>query len=347
MANGEGTLERRILGRTGLEVTAMGFGAGGFSRAGMRDGVDHAAGMIAQALNAGVNLLDTAEMYGTEPAVAQGISQSSHAREDVVIATKVNYRIEDRLRTPEEIEEAVRARLEALETDYVDVLQIHGVAPEDYDHVRDQFLPVLGRLRQAGAIRWLGVTEAFRTDRGHQMLARAIPEGHWDVVMVGFNLLNQTARERVLEPAMRANVGVMNMFAVRQALRDLDTISAHLRERAAAGALPETAEVGAIIQTLQRFIGTAAPTLPDLSYRFVRDEPGISTVLVGTGNPEHLRANLETFASPPLAPGVAGELHGVLPGIDVLNGELNERRRRSVTMRLLRKLGLFGGDRRS
>ena len=130
-------LERRMLGRTGLEVTVMGFGAGGFSRAGIDDGFDHAASVIAQALDAGVNLIDTAEMYETEPVVAAGIAQSSRRRDEVVIATKVNYRVEDELRTPAEIEEAVRARLEALETEYVDVLQIHGVALEDYERVRD------------------------------------------------------------------------------------------------------------------------------------------------------------------------------------------------------------------
>ena len=339
-------LERRMLGRTGLEVTVMGFGAGGFSRAGIDDGFDHAASVIAQALDAGVNLIDTAEMYETEPVVAAEIAQSSRRRDEVVIATKVNYRVEDELRTPAEIEEAVRARLEALETEYVDVLQIHGVALEDYERVRDALLPVLERQREAGTVRWIGVTEAFRADRGHEMLARAIPDGCWDVVVVGFNLLNQTARERVLEPAMMANVGVMNMFAIREALRDLEMVSAHLRERADAGVLPETAEVGSLIQTLQRFIGTAAPTMPDLAYRFVRDEPGISTVLVGTGDPEHLSANLETFASPPLEPGVTGELHGFLPGIDALDGEMVPRGRQSVTMQLLRKVGLFGGQRR-
>lgn len=338
--------ERRVLGRTGLEVTAMGFGAGGYSRAGMAQGIEHAAFVMAQAIDAGVNLIDTAERYGTEPAVAQAIARSSRTREDIVISTKVMHSVDEVLRTPEQIEAAIRARLEALETDYVDVLQLHGVGAAEYDQIRDKLLPVLERQREAGTVRWIGLTEGFRKDRGHEMLARAIPDGCWDVVMVGFNLLNQTARERVLEPAMMMNVGVMNMFAVRQALRDLDTMAAHLRERDEAEALPDTAEVGAIIQTLQRFIGSAGPTLPDLAYRFARDEPGISSVLVGTGNPEHLAANLETFAGPPLEARVAGELRGILPGIDVLNGETVERRRRSMTMRLLRMLGLFGGERR-
>lgn len=317
--SGDG-LERRTLGRTGIEVTSMGFGSGGFSRAGMGEGVDHAAEMVAQAIDAGVNLIDTAEMYGTEPAVAAGIARSSRSREELVVATKVFYRAGDRLRTPSEIEAAVQARLEALETDYLDVVQVHGLEPQHYEQVRDELLPALERQRDAGAIRWIGVTEGFRVDRGHEMLARAIPDGCWDVVMVGFNLLNQSARERVLEAAMASNIGVMDMFAVRQMLRDMDVASAHLRERAAAGALPATVDVESEIAMLGRLAREAA-SLPDLAYRFALAEPGISTVLMGTGNPEHLRDNLASFTRPALDAAVLAEARGVLAGVDALNGE--------------------------
>lgn len=178
------------------------------------------------------------------------------------------------------------------------------------------------------------------------MLARAIADGCWDVVMVGFNLLNQTARERVLEPAMVADIGVMDMFAVRQALRDLDTVSAYLRAREADGTLPADAEVGSVIQTLRRFVGDAAPTLPDLSYRFVRDEPGISTVLVGTGNPDHLDDNLHSFTRPPLEPGVTGELQGLLVGVDTLNGEVGSPFSAPAWRRLARRVAAKLGVRR-
>ena len=324
MADERGGLERRTLGRTGLEVTVVGFGAGGFSRAGMTDGVDHASEVITAALDAGVNLIDTAEMYRTEPAVAAGIARSSVSREDVVIATKVGYRKwrGKRFRKPSELKAAIDARLEALGTEYLDVVQVHGLTPDHYEQVRDELLPVLERAREAGKVRWIGVTEAFRSDRGHEMLARAIADGCWDVVMVGFNLLNQSARERVLQPAIESNIGVMDMFAVRQALRDLEVVSAHLRAVAADGTLPSGLDIEADLATLVRHVGTAAPTLTDLSYRFVQVEPGVSTVLMGTGNPDHLRDNLETFRRPPLEAAVVEELRGLLAGIDVLNGEV-------------------------
>jgi aryl-alcohol dehydrogenase-like predicted oxidoreductase len=144
--------------------------------------------------------------------------------------------------------------------------------------------------------------------------------------MVGFNLLNQVARERVLQPAVEANVGVMDMFAVRQALRDLEVVATHLRTAAADGTLPAGADVEGTLATLARHVGAAAPTLPDLAYRFVRAEPGISTVLMGTGNPAHLRDNLVSFTRPPLDDAVLADLRGLLEGIDALNGETDEGR---------------------
>ena len=314
-------LARRSLGRTGLDVTVMGFGAGGFSRAGLRDGLDHAASVVTEALHSGINLLDTAEAYRTEPAVALGIERSDLSRTDVVIATKVAYRNEDRIRTPSELEAAVEERLELLGTDYIDVLQVHGVAPDQYEEVRDTLLPVLETERSRGRVHWIGVTEIFNLDRAHEMLPRAIADGCWDVLMVGFNLLNQTARERVLAPAEAADVGTMIMFAVRQTLLDLEATAAHLREQAAEGRLPTGVDVEADLATIAELASTAAPTLADLAYRFTREEPGVSTVLVGTGNPAHLAENLETFRRPPLSEDTLDRLRRILPGVDTMTAQ--------------------------
>ncbi len=316
-----GQLERRILGRTGIEVTAMGFGAGGFSRAGLAQGVDHTAAIIAEALDSGINLIDTAEAYLTEPGVALGIERSSARREDVVISTKVLFRTQDGWRSPVEIEAAVQARLEALSTDYLDVVHVHGVRPKDYERVRDEVLPVLERCVGAGSVRSVGITEAFRVDLRHEMLARAIADGAWDVIMVGFNLLNQSAREMVLQPAIDADIGVIDMFAVRQALRDMQVLTKHLRAASADGTLPGDVDVDAELARVASHVAASGSSLPDLAYRFVREQLGISSVLVGTGNPDHLRANIETFTSAPLDPDVLDDLTMMLAGVAALNGE--------------------------
>ena len=67
-------------------------------------------------------------------------------------------------------------------------------------------------------LRFIGITEGFNSDSGHDMLQRALQDDVWDVMMVGFNILNQSARERVFPTAMEKNVGILIMFAVRRAL---------------------------------------------------------------------------------------------------------------------------------
>jgi aryl-alcohol dehydrogenase-like predicted oxidoreductase len=339
----DAAMPTRPFGRTGLDVSVMGFGAGGFSRAGLGQGEGHAAGMVAAAIEAGVNVLDTAEMYGTEPAVAAGIGRAGVGREAIVISTKVGYREGRELRSPAALEEAVRERLRLLRTEYVDVLHVHGVTPEDYERVRDELRPVLERLQSDGVVRWAGITEGFGVDTGHRMLQRAIADGCWDVVMVGFNLVNQSARERVLAPAREAGIGVMDMFAVRGALRDFEVLTGYLERRIEDGQLGAEVDVRAAVATLRRAVDAgAAASLTDLAYRFVREEPGIDTVLIGTGNPEHLRANRESFLRPPLPDDVLAELRRVLAGVDTLNAQEPRQRRgrRAFVRRVLSRIGL-------
>ena len=73
--------------------------------------------------------------------------------------------------------------------------------------------------------RFIGLSEMFGEDMRHAMLQQALADDLWDVVMVGFNLLNQTARKRVFARAIALNVGIQIMFAVRKALAHPD----HLR----------------------------------------------------------------------------------------------------------------------
>jgi aryl-alcohol dehydrogenase-like predicted oxidoreductase len=299
--------------------------------------------MVAAAIEAGVNVLDTAEMYGTEPVVAAGIARAGIPREQLVISTKVGYREGRGLRSPAALERAARERLRLLGTEYVDVLHVHGVTPEDYERVRDELRPVLERLQGDGVVRWAGITEGFGVDTEHRMLQRAIADSCWDVVMVGFNLVNQSARERVLGPAREAGIGVMDMFAVRGALRDFEAVTGYLERRIEDGRLAGEVDVAAAVATLRRAVDEgAAASLTDLAYRFVRDEPGIDTVLIGTGSPEHLRANRESFMRPPLPDEVRADLRGVLAGIDTLNAQepRPRRGRGALVRRVLSRIGL-------
>jgi L-galactose dehydrogenase len=115
--------------------------------------------------------------------------------------------------------------------------------------------------------------------------------------MVGFNLLNQTAREAVLKKAIQNNVGVQIMFALRKALshaKHLKDFIVHLIRKG------EVDPTDIDLQNPLGFLDNSTVSLPDAAYHFCRDEPGVHVVLSSTGNPEHLATNVASFDRPPL-----------------------------------------------
>lgn len=192
------TIAPRVLGRTGLSVTLVGLGGGGNSRLGLSHGKDlaHAADVVRSALDLGLTMIDTARVYGTESAVGQALR--GRRRDGVVVSSKSPYL--DRqgdLLTAQAFEENIDTSLRELGLETIDIYFIHGLRLDYYQQARELFLPVLQRARREGKIRFFGLTEAFETDTRHEMLQTAVRDPEWEVMMVGFNLLNASARERV------------------------------------------------------------------------------------------------------------------------------------------------------
>src|SRR3990172_244027 len=211
-------MEYTILGRTGLKVSVAGLGCGGPSRLGQRANKSEkeSIALVRQALDTGVNLLDTAEVYGTEEIVGKALEGVPRAQ--VVISTKKAFPLRDPKDPVGELKKSLEQSLRRLKTDYIDIYHVHGVEPQEYPYVSDNLVADLLRLKEQGKIRFMGVTEAFIEDTKHQMLQRALEDRWWDVVMVGFNILNQSARAAVLSKTLERNTGVLVMFAVRKAL---------------------------------------------------------------------------------------------------------------------------------
>lgn len=316
-------LRRVELGGTGLHAGVMGLGAGGHSRLGLSRGAteDEAAGVVRRALDLGVNFIDTAECYNTEVVIGRALRESG--REGVVISTKKTpIGPEGDPLSGGEILSGLDASLRRLGTDCVDVYHMHGVAPGLYERVRDEALPALERAKAAGKVRLAGITEAFASDPRHETLAKALADP-WDVMMVGFNVLNQTARERVLAPAIDGGVGILVMFAVRRALsraEELGRVVADLvaRGKVDAAELPDPSSPDWPLGALAREAGVESVT--DLAYRFARDEPGVHIVLSGTGSIQHLEANARSLAGPPLPTAVAARLGRVFRRVDNVSG---------------------------
>ncbi len=299
-----------MLGRTNLSVSVMGLGCGGHSRLGLATGKDEASAIsvIRKALELGVNFIDTAESYGTETAVGKALSGVS--RESVVLSTKISPTTDERFTTPAELKARVESCLTRLQTDCIDILHLHGVRAREYSYCRERLVPALLELRAEGKIRFLGITEAFGPDPQHAMLGPAVQDDDcWDVVMVGFNALNQSARERVLAATQRKNIGTLCMFAVRRVLSDRAALDTLLAELVSGGKLPAEAL-------------TVFPEgdVTSLAYRFCRGEPGIDVVLSGTGNPVHLEANAKALLGPLLPPEQTELIQRAFAGLDSVSG---------------------------
>jgi aryl-alcohol dehydrogenase-like predicted oxidoreductase len=313
-------MEYSILGKTGVKVSVAGLGCGGPSRLGMRNdsqSANRAIALVKQAIDLGINFLDTAQTYGTEPIVGRAIAGLERAQ--LVISTKKTLPSEDHPDPETEISKGLEQSLKLLGTDYIDIYHLHGVEPKDYGFAKTRLLPVMRRLKEQGKIRLIGVTEGFVSDPSHEMLQSSLDESVWDVVMVGFSMLNASARKAILPATMEKGVGVLNMFAVRRALSQpqrLQQLCAELiaSKTISADGIDPSNPLGFVLQM------SDAASLPEAAYRFCRHEPGVHVVLTGTGNPEHLRQNVAAILKPALPQSVLRKLDHLFGGLDSLTG---------------------------
>jgi len=292
-------MEYVTLGRTGLRVSIAGLGCGGFSRLGLSRGKSEAdaLALIHQALDLGVNLFDTAAAYDTEAVLGKALE--GVPREAVVIATKAWIPRREGRSAAERAVTSLDNSLRQLGTDHVDIFQLHGVSPAAYDQALDVIAPALLKEREKGKLSFLGVTETGSSDPEHAMVRRAVEDGVWDVVMIAFHMMHQNARTQVFPRTIANRIGTLLMFAVRNIFSRPERLAAALRELTANGQLPRwLADAPNPLGFLIHAAG--AGTITEAAYRFVRHEPGVDVVLFGTGDPDHLRANIASLLAPPL-----------------------------------------------
>jgi aryl-alcohol dehydrogenase-like predicted oxidoreductase len=287
------------LGHTDLRVSVAGLGTGGFSRLGLRAGKSEAqsARLLLDAVDLGINFIDTAPSYGTEGVV--GLALKSLPRESVVIATKSAIHRDGDWWSPERVVASLDNSLRLLGTDYIDVFNLHGVESPEYDHALETIGPALLKQKAAGKIRHIGITENPIHDHTNEMLVRAVRDPIWEVFMVGFHMMHQGARRNVFPITREKGIGTLLMFAVRSIFADPPRVAREMRALAEKGLvekwLGETDDpLGFLIHE-----GGAA-TMTEAAYRFARHEPGVDIVLFGTGDAGHLRSNVASLLKPPL-----------------------------------------------
>ena len=298
----------RALGRTGLRVSLLSLGTGGPSNFGQRSGVPETDihRLVRRALDAGVNLFDTAAGYRDSEAIL-GRALEGVPRDRYYLATKFTPEHDGEIVAPDDVVASVERSLKRLQTDYVEVLQFHGVRPQQYQTVMERLLPTVLKLRDEGKCRWIGITEQYGEDGAHEMLQMALADDHFATAMVGYNMLNQSADHLIYPQCLKRNVGVFIMFAVRRVLavrERLEQTVADLKQRGlvAPDALPDE-------RPLDWLIHGNVDSVPSAAYKFTAMHPVVSTVLSGTANLDHFESNLRALDDPTLPDAVFRRLH--------------------------------------
>jgi aryl-alcohol dehydrogenase-like predicted oxidoreductase len=288
------------LGRTGLRVSVAGLGTGGFSRLGLKTGLteEQSARLIHEAVGLGINFIDTAPSYGTEGVVGRALK--TIPRDSVMVATKASVHRNGEVLPPANVVASLDNSLRLMGTDHVDVFNLHVVETQHYDRVLETIVPALLREKEKGKIRHIGVTENPIVDFTNEMIkTRAVHDPVWEVFMVGFHMMHQSARANVFPATREKGIGTLLMFAVRGIFADPPRLAREMREMAAQGLVEKS--LGESDDPLGFLVHEGgAGNVIEAAYRFVRHEPGVDVVLFGTGDAAHLRTNVASLNKPPL-----------------------------------------------
>jgi len=133
------------------------------------------------------------------------------------------------------------------------------------------------------------------------MLVRALEEAPWEVAMLAYSLVNQGARQRLFPTTRRRGIGTLLMFVVRNIFSNA-AYRAEVFARLAADGRLDKSLLGD--GDPLRFLTAqgAAESVTDAAYRYARHTPGVDVVLFGTGNKDHVAANIASILRPPLPP---------------------------------------------
>ena len=292
-------MQYRRLGDSGLEVSAIGLGTNNFgdnSRWPFHMGPEEVATLIHASLDAGVNTLDTANAYG-EGRSEEYIGRALRGRrEDAVIATKVHGRMGEgpnreglsRKAIMHEVEQSLRR----LQTDYIDLYQLHQI-----DHVTpiEETMRALDDLVRDGKVRYVGCSN-FEAWRLCEAVWTARTAGLAPMVSVQppYSMLNRDVERELLPVCDRYGVGVLPYFPLEHGL-----LTGKYRRgqeppadsRLAVHGAPLQAADFDLIEGLAGFAEGRGHTLLELAFAWLLSRPSVSSVIAGATRPEQVRAN--------------------------------------------------------
>ncbi len=303
-------MEYRTLGRTGLRVSLASFGTGGPSQFGQHRGLEQRqqTALVRRCLELGVNLFDTHEGYGDSELIL-GEALRGVPRDSYHIVTKWSYHSGGGVgRDAAAFARSVERSLGRLDTDYVDVMMIHGILAAEHESVMERFLPTLERLCEEGKVRFKGFSTRYIVDPAQEIVPVALrshPE-LWDVVMLKYGILNQIMAKEALPLAAEHNIGVLNMASVRIKLPVPALLEELIAEWKDKGCIPRDSIPAK--DPLGWLVHDDVDSVVSAAYKFAADHPAIGSVITGTSSIAHLEANIAALEEPRLPEGDSARL---------------------------------------
>ena len=315
-------MKYRTLGSTGYEVSEIGFGA--WAIGADWGSVDDATAMSAlhAAVDAGVNFIDTADVYGdgrSERFVAQLVRERSDV--DLVVATKVGRRLDPHTAdgyTGENIERFIDRSLTNLRTDTLDLVQLH--CPPTDVYYRPEIFEALDGIKEKGKIRHYGVS----VERVEEAM-KAIEYPGVETVQIIYNMFRQRPAEHFFDLAQASDVGIIVRVPLASGLlsgrMNADTVFAADDHRAY-NRNGEAFDVGETFAGVPFETGLEAvndlavakpegSTMAQFALRWILMSNAVSTAIPGAKNPEQAIANAAVADLPPIADETMGKVADV------------------------------------
>ena len=292
----------RTLGKSGIPVSIASYGGGGPSQFGKAAGLTakQRRDLIARALDLGINMFDTAANYG-DSEVQLGQALNGVPRDSFLIATKWTWKTADGILPHiDSVTASVERSMRRFNTDVIDIMQIHGIRPENYFELTERYAPALQNLKEQGKVRLIGFSEMMTDDSKHTVPQTALEEHPdvWDTIMLKYGILNQYAAKEILPLALKHGVAILNMAPVRFTLTRQHEYAQLLQNWRNEGDID--VDHPKLRDGLDWLITEDAPTIIAAGYKFAADHHGISTVITGTSNIKHLEENIAAFENPTL-----------------------------------------------
>jgi aryl-alcohol dehydrogenase-like predicted oxidoreductase len=281
-------MQTRPLGRTGLDVPILAFGASSLGQEFRRVTLEEALGSVRAALDCGLNLIDTSPFYGRGMSeVLLGVALRDVPRSDYLLCTKLGrYDLSHFDFSAARVAESVDVSLHRLGTDHLDIVLCHDIEFVPMQQIVDETLPALRRAQAAGKVRFIGFS-------GYpQKIFRFIGDQADVDCVLNYNqytLQNTRFADETIPYLAAKGIGVMNAGPFSARLLTDAPLPAWLKE-------PEAVKAAA--RRAADLCRSRGSSIAKLALQFALANPAIATTVAGSANPDNIRAWAAWAAEP-------------------------------------------------